>query len=338
QLFEKEKLESILYSLVTSATVARKTNGDQFVLQAVTGMENSFKALKMGDYKKAAELGIDLDSLGVEPLKFYRKEPRDSEGNLIQNPTAEQLADSTTLSMQVLLPHRFKELGMGTTINTTDDNIDPELLKLIGFRIPTEGLNSIESIEIAGFLPPSFGSTVIVPSEMVGKAGSDYDIDKITIYMPNYFYNAEENKVAKLPYLTAENSIVEDRLNLFEHFEYAEYKKLQKEVLSEYEEENGNNLLEEYISEKDAIHAEYEALNDAWDESTEEERKYIREEHKELTKRRKVLEGKFSVIQEGILRVFSQRTIENQNSTKAIQNRIIETMSDVITHPQNFGK
>ena len=40
-----------------------------------------------------------------------------------------------------------------------------------------------------GFLPPHAGSTIIVPSELVGKAGSDYDIDKLSIYVPNYYYD-----------------------------------------------------------------------------------------------------------------------------------------------------
>ena len=92
---------------------------------------------------------------------------------------------SKTLPMQVYLPSRFKD-EMGLTIeNVNDPNLDPDLLQLIGFRIPTEGLNSMDFIEVAGFLPASFGDTVIVPSEIVGKAGSDYDIDKLNIYFPN---------------------------------------------------------------------------------------------------------------------------------------------------------
>ena len=170
QLFEKNKIESLLYSLVNNNVVKRKMNGGQFVLQASTGFENNLKAIKQDDFDKAAKLGLDLNTTQLKPLKFYRK----ADPN---NP------NSKTLAMQVYIPSRFKD-QFGKDVENIE-NVDPELLNLIGFRIPTEGPNSMDFIEIAGFLPKSFGDTVIVPSEIVGKAGSDYDIDKLNIYFPN---------------------------------------------------------------------------------------------------------------------------------------------------------
>ena len=141
--------------------------GGQFVLQASTGFENTVKAIRQDDFDRAKKEGIDLHKTQLKPLKFYRKE----------DPTD---PNSKTLPMQVYLPSRFKGIQY-----TYDSKLDSELLQLIGFRIPTEGLNSMDFIEVAGFLPKSFGDTIIVPSELVGKAGSDYDIDKLNIYFPN---------------------------------------------------------------------------------------------------------------------------------------------------------
>ncbi len=176
QLFERNKIENLLYSLVNNNAIKRTMPGSQFVLQAVTGFEGEVKAIKQNDFAKAEKNGIDLHSAGLKPLKFYRK--RDPK-NL----------NSETLAMQVYLPSRFKD-KFGKDINDIKD-IDPELLQLIGFRIPTEGLNSMDFIEIVGFLPKSFGDTVIVPSEIVGKAGSDYDIDKLNIYFPNSYRDGD---------------------------------------------------------------------------------------------------------------------------------------------------
>ena len=167
QLFEKNKIENLLFSLVNNNVLKRKMPGGQFVLQAATGFENNLKALKQDDFDRAKDLGIDLDDVKLKPLKFYRKEDPN-------NP------NSKTLAMQVYLPSRFEGI-----VDVNDSNLDSELLQLIGFRIPTEGPNSMDFIEVAGFLPKSFGDTVIVPSEIVGKAGSDYDIDKLNIYFPN---------------------------------------------------------------------------------------------------------------------------------------------------------
>ena len=180
QLFEKNKIESLLYSLVNNNVVKRKMPGSQFVLQASTGFENNLKAIKQNDFDRAKGQGVDLHTTKLKPLKFYRKEDPN-------NPNSE------TLAMQVYLPSRFKKI-----YDTNDPNLDADLLQVIGFRIPTEGLNSMDFIEIVGFLPPSFGDVVIVPSEIVGKAGSDYDIDKLNIYFPNSFKQDGKLKRTKL--------------------------------------------------------------------------------------------------------------------------------------------
>ncbi len=181
QLFEKNKIENLLYSLVNNNVVKRKMPGGQFVLQASTGFENKLKAIKQNDFDTAKKQGIDLHDAQLKPLKFYRK----ADPN---NPNSE------TLAMQVYLPSRFKD-KLGRTIEDINDpNIDPDLLQIIGFRIPTEGLNSMDFIEVVGFLPKSFGDTVVVPSEIVGKAGSDYDIDKLNIYFPNSYREGDTLK------------------------------------------------------------------------------------------------------------------------------------------------
>jgi len=216
QLFERDKIESILYAIVTNSVIKRKMPGDMMVLQAATGLEIQARAIKQKDFELANSKNMDLHGLQLKPLKFYRKEDSNNPG-------------SKTLAMQVMLPHRFKELGLGNLININE--IDENLKQLIGFRIPTEGLNSIDFIEVAGYLPPSAGSTIIVPSEIVGKSGSDYDIDKLTLYFPNYIYNSESNTVSKVPYLTDENSTVEERYEVMKQEEprditLAQFKKL----------------------------------------------------------------------------------------------------------------
>jgi hypothetical protein len=61
----------------------------------------------------------------------------------------------------------------------------------VAFRIPTQKLNSIDSFRIAKFLPEEFGDSVVIPSELVKKVGSDFDIDKLSIYLKNVFVTAD---------------------------------------------------------------------------------------------------------------------------------------------------
>ena len=52
-------------------------------------------------------------------------------------------------------------------------------------RIPVQGLNSMEFMEVYHFLPAQAGNIIIPPSEIVAKSGADFDIDKLTLYMAN---------------------------------------------------------------------------------------------------------------------------------------------------------
>ena len=68
--------------------------------------------------------------------------------------------------MVVYLPSPFKGI-------TKVGKVPPELLQLIGFRIPTQGLSSIETIVVKDFLPEAAGDIIVLPTEIVAKAGSD---------------------------------------------------------------------------------------------------------------------------------------------------------------------
>lgn len=49
----------------------------------------------------------------------------------------------------------------------------------IGYRIPTEGKQSIAILKVVGFTNDALGSTIIVPDEWVTQTGSDFDVDSV---------------------------------------------------------------------------------------------------------------------------------------------------------------
>lgn len=49
----------------------------------------------------------------------------------------------------------------------------------IGYRIPTEGKQSVSILKVVGFLDDSQGSTIVVPDEWVAQTGSDFDVDSV---------------------------------------------------------------------------------------------------------------------------------------------------------------
>jgi hypothetical protein len=60
-----------------------------------------------------------------------------------------------------------------------------ELVTLTGVRIPVQGHNSMVYFIVKEFLPSSAGSVIVPPAELVAQAGSDFDIDKLSILMPH---------------------------------------------------------------------------------------------------------------------------------------------------------
>ena len=67
-------------------------------------------------------------------------------------------------------------------INKLPDN----LRRLIGYRVPTEDKYSMVPLYIKGFLPQQNGSAIMLPAEITTLSGSDFDVDKLYIMLPEF--------------------------------------------------------------------------------------------------------------------------------------------------------
>lgn len=67
--------------------------------------------------------------------------------------------------------NKLKELNI--------EQVPDNLRTMIGYRIPTEGKQSICIMYVKEFLPDAYGSTVVVPDEWVTQTGSDFDVDSV---------------------------------------------------------------------------------------------------------------------------------------------------------------
>lgn len=213
----KQRVESLLHSLVANSVVRHKTFGGSKVLVASSGFEAN-GSRQISDVKSTYQ-DRHLFGANYDALKFYRKGEN----------------GAATTAMEVYLPHYFKEL-IGENVEIIDGNIysdgeligGPELLEIYGFRIPTTALNSMEGIIIKGFLPQGAGDAIMVPSELVVKAGSDYDIDKLTIYLQNYLWDKGSKKLSKVKYLTEDNSTTVERVEQLRKIDPKKYRLLHK--------------------------------------------------------------------------------------------------------------
>ena len=62
--------------------------------------------------------------------------------------------------------------------------VDKRLFNIVGYRIPNQALASSDALEVVGILPPNMGDMVITYGEITAKTGSDFDIDKAFIVLP----------------------------------------------------------------------------------------------------------------------------------------------------------
>lgn len=67
-------------------------------------------------------------------------------------------------------------------LNTKDNR---KKITLAAVRIPVQGHNSMEFMEVYEFLDPAAGNLIMLPTEIVAKSGGDYDVDKLTTFFPN---------------------------------------------------------------------------------------------------------------------------------------------------------
>lgn len=143
------------------------------------------------------------------------------------------------------------------TYKADDDTLlkqlqDAGLDTLIGYRIPTEGKQSICVMKVVGFLDDAQGSTIVVPDDWVSQTGSDFDID--SVYGIQYSsYIDKHGNIRKQSY--------SEKLDIYDYANYI------------------NRHLEKADKIKDkSVKAAFDALNKEIDEVFDKSRQELSEE------------------------------------------------------------
>jgi len=85
----------------------------------------------------------------------------------------------------VINPYSSKFMINGKMLDVADiDKINSDALKMLGMRIPTEGMQSMVLIKVVGFMNNA-ASVAMFPDELISQTGHDFDIDSIYIYYRN---------------------------------------------------------------------------------------------------------------------------------------------------------
>ena len=76
---------------------------------------------------------------------------------------------------------RASDLGFEPGTNIADVDPNDSRLKVIGYRIPNQGKNSMLPLKVVQFLPESHEKAIVVPGGITTQMGSDFDVDKMMV-------------------------------------------------------------------------------------------------------------------------------------------------------------
>ena len=220
-----QQIRNILYSIADREVVSPKISGGMKV-QIPSSLLESVKA-------KETEIN-GKKGYTSDTLKFYTN----ADGERVCEIMIGRWFNSP-LSDEELLEY----------LNTTDEG--QRILSGLAYRIPTQQQNSIDAFKIKQFLPSEFKDSVVVPSALVEKVGSDFDIDKLSMYLKNVKIN-KEGYPELIEFLTDENSTVEER--------YVEYVKRNtddyRDIINEL------NQSSEKLANKERIDSEFNKVSE----------------------------------------------------------------------------
>jgi hypothetical protein len=199
-----EQFQSMLMSIARKGIARKKVTGGSQVLMSEAmfryqqGVQGTSDILYTNAYDEAT---------GLKPMR---------------------MEDGVVKPAQIIIPNRF-QLPNGKTINFRkyiDDSGRIDLSKLpegalegFGFRIPTQGYNSMAVVEVVGFLPDYMGDLVIAPRSFMVQMGSDFDVDKLY----DYFFKFEEKggQLSKVQNDTTEyglqNALLQNRIDILKN-------------------------------------------------------------------------------------------------------------------------
>ena len=157
---DRKWIYSRIKTIVDETTVELETPGNQLVQMTDYGMNPT------ADYTKE--------------LKFIRY---NEEGTAINEIEAR---------VSIRLFKTFFPKGHNITKKEAEKLLNTNPL-LFGYRVPTQGQNSIFKIRIVDFLPEQAGDIIQLPLEFTTVTGSDFDIDKLFVAMHSYEYTKDED-------------------------------------------------------------------------------------------------------------------------------------------------
>lgn len=209
--------------------------------------------------------------------------------------------------VEIMLP--ASNFGFAKNVDGTYKKSKEDLLKelqaagldtLIGYRIPTEGKQSVCVMKVVGLLDDAQGSTIVVPDDWVSQTGSDFDID--SVYGIQYSsYVDKHGNIRKQSY--------SDELDIYDYANYV------------------NRHLEKADKIKDkSVREAFEKLNKEIDEQFEKSRKELAEEE---TQAYDALSDETKELVKAAHKAFESQAVKNPETGKLTKDSYLKQLQFV---------
>ena len=207
---EANKIEKLILSLINKRIIKQRVNGEPFVMVSGAMYEGVFdggqlkqatdedrKKYKGSNFLPTYHRKLDGTSAAMKVMVAFHGDftklvnIKDKTGKSIGIYDEEKYEDAEgnpktrRILNEEATVEKLNELIKDDEWLDMNDGANREAITMVGVRIPVQGLNSMEFMEVYHFLPSSAGNLIIPPAEIVAKSGGDFDIDKMTVFMPN---------------------------------------------------------------------------------------------------------------------------------------------------------
>jgi hypothetical protein len=241
----RNKIQNLMNAFINNKILKQNMRGRAYVQCSSVGFEYTTEK----DLEAAVKQGVLL-----KDSEFYRSHFVDGK---FDNAKARlgfiHVKENKVVTAEILLPYYFKELGLDI------NNIDPKLLEALGYRIPTQGLNSMLAFKVVGFLPKSTDQLVAVPYEITTQSGSDFDVDKLNTLLRNYILKNKVptaiNQDEPIPYSKVLSDLIEKGNNIvLENYDVEELEELEIEDLEKIDTSKLDEKIKKLKNKEDKKH------------------------------------------------------------------------------------
>ncbi len=179
------KVQSILMSMFNKKLHKISTPGGSFIQVSPFGLQKVDV-----DESKIRIVSDNYDGKGLQPP---RKDPET--GKVLRGQAFMPHSEAMKLLSRIKDENGNKIDFSKKSGKELMEYLTPEVLEVITYRIPNQGMSSNDALEIVGILPMGMGDSIIAYDGIPAKTGSDFDIDKM--FMMTYNFKVEDGKVVR---------------------------------------------------------------------------------------------------------------------------------------------